>query len=141
LKTFFAGRDIVCAYMQELSAVKYEEKRSRFFAHLYFIESPEDYSEVLSNHKKLYKKAAHHCSAMNIVSSKGEVIQDFKNDREVGHPGRTLCSLLENNGLNSHAIVVSRLFGGIKLGPAGVTRAFRDAGDLAVCLYLEKKER
>ncbi|MBN2733840.1 MAG: YigZ family protein [Methanomicrobiaceae archaeon] len=125
--------------MQELSAIKYEEKKSRFFAHLYFIESPQDFSDILESHKKMYKKAAHHCSALNIVSSKGEVIQEFKNDREVGNPGRILCSLLENNGLNSHVIVVSRLFGGIKLGPSGVTRAFRDAGDAAVSHYLEKK--
>lgn len=124
--------------MQELAAVKYEVKKSRFFAHLYSIESTDDYPAILENHKIMYKKAGHHCSALNYVSPGGRFFSDYKNDREVGHPGRTLNSLLKNNGLNSHVIVVSRLFGGIKLGPSGVTRAFKDAGDAAVRLYLEK---
>ena len=125
--------------MQELSAVKYEEKKSRFFAHLYCIDFPDDSSEILEIHKKLYKKAAHHCFAMNYVDADGRIFQELKNDGEVGHPARTLCALLENNGLNRHALAVSRFFGGVKLGPAGVARAFRDSGDAAVKHYLKNK--
>lgn len=126
--------------MQELSAVKYELKKSRFFAHLYLIESPDDYPEIIRIHTKLYKKAAHHCSAMNYVSLSGRVYSDYKNDREVGDPGRTLFSLLEKNELNSHVIIVSRFYGGIKLGPAGVTRAFKDSGDAAINYFIKKNE-
>ncbi|MBP2133436.1 putative IMPACT (imprinted ancient) family translation regulator [Methanomicrobium sp. W14] len=125
--------------MQELSAVKYEEKKSRFYAHLYRIYSHEEYPEILKIHAKTYKKAAHHCSAINFSDSGGRVFREFKNDGEVGHPGRILSSVLEKNSLDSHAIVVSRIFGGIKLGPAGVSRAFRDSGEACVKVYLEKK--
>ncbi|WFN36504.1 YigZ family protein [Methanomicrobium antiquum] len=125
--------------MQELSAVKYEEKKSRFYAHLYLIDSPDEFFELLVRHQKLYKKAAHHCSAMKYEDKEGRVFSESKNDGEVGHPGRVLYSVLENNGLLTHAIIVSRLFGGIKLGPAGVSRAFRKSGVCAVKLYLDKK--
>jgi len=43
--------------------------------------------------------------------------------------------LLERHDLNSHALVVSRIFGGIKLGVGGVSRAFRKAGNGAITLY------
>ena len=37
-------------------------------------------------------------------------------------------------------LIVSRLFGGIKLGPAGVSRAFREAGNGVVTEYLERRK-
>ena len=79
--------------MQELSAVKYEEKKSRFFAHLYLIDSPGDMPAVIEIHKKLYKKAAHHCS--NTSSSETFikavspefVICSVGINNSFGHPG------------------------------------------------------
>ncbi|WOF17031.1 YigZ family protein [Methanoplanus sp. FWC-SCC4] len=123
--------------MQELAAVKYELKKSRFFVHLYLIEYPDEFHEIISLHQKKYKKAAHHCAAMNLRMADGKLFEEYKNDGEVGHPGRTLHNLLVTNGLESHAIIVSRVFGGIKLGPSGVTRAFRDSGDAAIKYYQE----
>ena len=124
--------------MQEIAAVKYEISKSRFYAHLYLLEFPDEYAEALAIHEKLYKKAAHHCAAMLFKLPDGRIASEFRNDGEVGHPGRTLLNILEVNGLNSHALIVSRVFGGIKLGPAGVTRAFRDSGDMAVKLARNK---
>jgi len=40
--------------------------------------------------------------------------------------------LLQREELGAHMIVVSRIFGGIKLGPGNVSRAFRDAAVAAV---------
>lgn len=43
-----------------------------------------------------------------------------------------LLDLLGKHGLESHILVVSRIFGGVLLGPGNVGRAFRDAGEAAV---------
>ena len=43
-----------------------------------------------------------------------------------------LIQVLRKHGLDSHMLVVSRIFGGILLGPGNVARAFRDAGEGAV---------
>jgi len=51
----------------------------------------------------------------------------------VGHPGRVLLEILRKHDLEG-AIVVSRIFGGVKLGVGGVARAFRDAGEGAVAV-------
>ncbi len=123
--------------MKELSGVKYEVKKSRFFAHLYLVESEGDITVISSIHRKLYKKAAHHCYAARFGEDGGESTL-FGSDGEVGHPGRVLLEVLENNDLDSHCLMVSRIFGGVKLGPAGVSRAFRESGTAAVRHYLDK---
>ena len=110
--------------MKEISAIKYVENKSRFYAHHYKIENEEDISEILKIHRKNYKKANHHCYAA--IIEKKEI---FKDDGEVGHPGRVLLGIIKNNNLDSDLIVVSRIFGGIKLGVGGVSRAFREAAN------------
>lgn len=122
--------------MMELSAVKYEVKKSRFFAHLYRIESEADVAEINRIHRKIYKKAAHHCYAACFTSG-NPVNTAFGSDGEIGHPGRVLLEVLVQNGLDAHCLMVSRIFGGIKLGPAGVSRAFRKSGSAAVDHYMK----
>ena len=109
--------------MDLLSSFKFVEKKSKFFAQLYELNSLDEVSKVLSTLKKEHPKAAHICS--------GYVIEDdalFKNDGEVGHPGKVLLNILQEKNKTSHLLVVIRYFGGIKLGPGGVSKAFRSAG-------------
>ena len=117
--------------MQELSAIKFTETKSRFYAHLYLIDSSSDIDIILKEHRRMYKKANHHCWALSL---KGE--ENSKDDGEVGHPGRVLQEILKKNQLDSHVIVVSRIFGGVKLGVGGVSRAFRNAGNGRIKHYL-----
>ena len=56
----------------------------------------------------------------------------FRDDGEAGKPGRGLLTLMKSRGLENHALVVSRVFGGTKLGVGGVSRAFREAGEAAI---------
>ena len=116
--------------VREVSVVRLDEKKSKFYAHLYEIDTPEDVMEVRAIHDKLYKKAAHHCYAVVCGN-----FTDSRADGEVGSPGRALAEVMERHNLGSHVLMVSRIFGGIKLGPAGVARAFREAGNGAVVEY------
>ncbi|HJJ40743.1 YigZ family protein [Methanocorpusculum sp.] len=116
--------------VREVSVVRLDEKKSKFYAHLYEIDTPDDVLEVRAIHDKLYKKAAHHCYAVVCGN-----FTDSRADGEVGSPGRALAEVMERHNLGSHVLMVSRIFGGIKLGPAGVARAFREAGNGAVVEY------
>lgn len=118
--------------VDELSAGKLVVRKSKFYAHLYRIESAYDIADVRRIHNKKYKKAAHHCYAAFYNG-----IEDQKADGEVGSPGRVLLELLHEYNLDNHMIMVSRIFGGIKLGQGGVARAFRDSGRGAILAYLE----
>ena len=113
--------------MKELAALKMVEQKSRFMAHIYLLDSPDDENEILKIHRRKYKKANHHCFALRCQST-----EKAKDDGEVGHPGRVLAEILKKEQLNSHMLIVSRIFGGIKVGVGGVSRAFREAGQAVV---------
>ena len=118
----------------EVAAVRLDEKKSKFYAHLYHIDSINDVAEIREMHDKLYKKAAHHCYAVICGT-----VSDSRADGEVGSPGRAIAEVMERHNLASHVLMVSRIFGGTKLGPAGVARAFREAGNGAVTEYERRK--
>ena len=121
--------------MEELNAVKMVEKKSKFFAHFYSIDSLEDVDNILKIHRRKYKKANHHCYALRLKTD-GQVIEQSKDDGEVGHPGKVLQEILAKNDMSSHVLIVSRVFGGIKLGVGGVSRAFREAGNGVLDNYM-----
>ncbi|HJK01581.1 MAG TPA: YigZ family protein [Methanocorpusculum sp.] len=120
---------------REVAAVRLNEKKSKFYAHLYEIDTVDDVLGVRKIHDQLYKKAAHHCYAMVYGT-----ITASCSDGEVGSPGRILAGVLARNHLDAHMLIVSRIFGGVKLGPARVARAFRDAGVGAVEVYQKEQK-
>ncbi len=120
--------------MQELAAVKLVVRRSRFFAHFYRLENADEIEGIMKSHRRKYRKARHHCYAQRLLEP--AVTEKFKDDGEVGHPGKVLLEILKKNDMGAHALVVSRVFGGIKLGVGGVSRAFREAGEGAVEQYI-----
>ena len=123
--------------MKELAAGKLIVKKSQFYAHLYDIDNEHNLQEILSLHRHRYKKANHHCYALNFTLQ-NQTEQQFSADGEVGRPGRILLQLLEHHALNHHVIVVSRIFGGIKLGVGGVQRAFKNAAESVINLNKQK---
>ena len=106
--------------------------RSKFYALLTPLTAPDDMEALLKIRRRDYRKAVHHCWASRIRdAAAGAVVERSKDDGEVGHPGRVLLELLKKHDVEG-AIVVSRIFGGVKLGVGGVSRAFRDAGQGAI---------
>ncbi len=106
-------------------------ERSRFHALLTSLASPDAIDALLKARRKDYRKANHHCWACRLRDAAGALVELSKDDGEVGHPGRVLLELLRKHDLEG-ALVVSRIFGGVKLGVGGVSRAFRDAGQGAI---------
>ncbi|MCK5107279.1 MAG: YigZ family protein [Nanoarchaeota archaeon] len=119
--------------MQEIKSSKLIVNKSKFFGHLYNIDNLDEIKGILNQQKKNYKKANHHCYAV-LLDKKDQNInikeEIAKSDGEVGHPGKVLLQILKDNNLNNHCVIVSRIFGGINLGPGGVSRAFRECGQL-----------
>ena len=114
--------------MKELHSVKLVVKRSRFFAHFCLIEHEKEIHSLMKAHRRMYRKAVHHVWALRI-EKEGKVVVKSRDDGEVGHPGRVLIEVLNMHRCNNHALVVSRVFGGIKLGIPGVSRAFKLVGE------------
>jgi len=109
-------------------------ERSRFFALLFPVADEAALEDAVRRQKREHHRARHHCWACRIAAPGGQVIEKSKDDGEVGHPGRVMLEILRRHELLG-GIVVSRVFGGVKLGVGGVSRAFRDAAQGAVDQY------
>jgi putative IMPACT (imprinted ancient) family translation regulator len=104
------------------------EKRSRFVALAAPAAALDEAEAVVANRRRKHRKARHHCWACRVVDADGRVVEQARDDGEVGKPGLKLLELLRRDDLEG-VLVVSRFFGGVKLGPAGVGRACRAAGE------------
>ena len=109
-----------------LSDFNLTEQRSRFYAAAVPAASLEEVKQELAKRKKKYHKARHHCWACRVRDDNGQIVEQARDDGEVGRPGMKMLELLRHHDLEG-LLVVSRIFGGVKLGPGGVGRAFRDA--------------
>lgn len=117
--------------------IKHVAERSRFFAVLFPAAGETEVLKMVRLKKGEHRKANHHCWAFRSLDEKGNRIEKSHDDGEVGHPGRVLLELLRREGLEG-GLLVSRIFGGVKLGVGGVSRAFRQAGEGAIAEYKKK---
>ena len=110
----------------EKTYAEIEEKRSRFIANLYYIESVEEAENIIRQTKKEYYDARHNCYAY--VVKEGTIIKRFSDDGEPsGTAGSPILNVLEKNELCNILLIVTRYFGGILLGAGGLVRAYTEA--------------
>lgn len=109
-----------------------EEKRSRFIASIYYVETVEEAEEAIKQTKKKYYDAKHNCFAY-IINEKENILKRFSDDGEPnGTAGSPILNVLERNNLCNVLIVVTRYFGGILLGTGGLVRAYTEAATKSV---------
>lgn len=102
------------------------EKRSRFIATAFHVESEDEANAVIADMKKKYWDARHNCYAF-IVGIDNELSR-FSDDGEPGGTaGRPILEVLKSRALTNTLVVVTRYFGGVLLGTGGLVRAYTDA--------------
>jgi len=106
-------------------------ERSRFFAVAFPAADEDDVLAMVKEARSEHRKANHHCWAFRRRDASGALVERSKDDGEVGHPGRLMLELLRRDDLEG-GLLVSRVFGGVKLGVGGVSRAFREAAEGAL---------
>jgi len=119
---------------------KHLAERSRFYAVLFPATGEAEVLKMVRLKKGELRKANHHCWAWRGRTENGGISEKSRDDGEVGHPGRVLLDLLRREDLEG-GLLVSRVFGGVKLGVGGVSRAFREAAAGALATYFSSRER
>lgn len=110
---------------------EYIVERSRFIAHVSPAESPEEARAFIAEIKEEYRDATHNVPAF--VCGAGSEHQWASDDGEPqGTSGMPVLRLLTTEELTNVVIVITRYFGGIKLGTGGLARAYTHAASLAV---------
>ncbi len=110
---------------------EYVIEKSRFIAHASPAETPEEARLFVSEIKEKYKDATHNVPAF--VCGPGMEHQWQSDDGEPsGTSGMPVLRLITGEELTNVVIVVTRYFGGIKLGTGGLARAYTHAAKLAL---------
>lgn len=108
-----------------------EIKKSIFIAHLVPVSSEEEAQEALSGFRKQYKDATHNCYAWRIGTTR--ILEKSGDDGEPqGTAGHPMLHVLQMQELTNVLAVVTRYFGGIKLGAGGLMRAYSSSLSEAV---------
>ena len=105
--------------------------KSRFIAHAIPVETREEAESFIAGIKGQYKDATHNVPAM--VIGAGSQIQWASDDGEPqGTSGAPMVQMMVSEGLTNLVVVVTRYFGGIKLGTGGLVRAYTGSAKLAI---------
>ncbi|QWC22591.1 YigZ family protein [Bacillus haikouensis] len=98
-------------------------ERSRFIAYVNRAETEEEAQAFIADIKKKHWDANHNCFAYMI--GENNLIQKANDDGEPsGTAGVPMLEVLKKRGLKDTVVVVTRYFGGIKLGAGGLIRAY-----------------
>ncbi|HFU4448146.1 TPA: YigZ family protein [Streptococcus suis] len=117
--------------IKEDGIVEEEIKKSRFICFMKRVTTEEEAREFINGIKKEHYKANHNCSAF-ILGENMEIKRSSDDGEPSGTAGVPMLTVLENHELTNVAAVVTRYFGGIKLGAGGLIRAYAGAVSKAV---------
>lgn len=106
---------------------EFVEKKSKFIANIFYIETIEDAEKKIKEIRKKYFDARHNCYAYSIYTKEG-IINRFSDDGEPsGTAGAPMLNIITSRNLTNVVVIVTRYFGGILLGTGGLVRAYTSA--------------
>ena len=95
-------------------------KKSQFMCSLFPTKTKKESKEIIQKLNEQYSDATHNCTAYIVSDGEG-----FDDDGEPGGTaGKPMINVLRKNDLHNITAVVTRYFGGIKLGAGGLVRAY-----------------
>lgn len=98
-------------------------KKSNFIARIFPVKNKEQTNNIIKEISTKYADARHNCNAYILSDSRG-----YDDDGEPsGTAGKPMINVLEKNQLSNIVVIVTRYFGGIKLGAGGLVRAYSNA--------------
>lgn len=108
-------------------------EKSRFITTLKRVSGEDEAKAFVSEIKQTYPDATHNCYAY--IADEGGFYVKFSDDGEPqGTAGLPMLEMLKARGLKKVAAVVTRYFGGVKLGTGGLVRAYADCVKKAIDL-------
>ena len=107
--------------------IEIEVRKSRFIATLAPVFSVDEAKTFIKRVKSEFRDASHNVPAF-LIGFGASVTAHCNDDGEPsGTAGRPMLAVLQGSGLGDVAVVVTRYFGGTKLGTGGLVRAYGDA--------------
>lgn len=119
------------------ATIELKIQRSKFIANAYSVNTADESTASLNEIKKEYFDARHHPYAYVLFEKDNFRYND--DGEPSGSSGKPIYDAINKYGLKNVLVVVTRYFGGIKLGVGGLKRAYFEAAD--ECLKISDKRQ
>ena len=106
-------------------------EKSRFIAHAAPAAGRQEAEAFIERIRAQYRDATHNVPAF-VLGDKQQTVWGSDDGEPGGTAGSPVALLIANEGLTNTVVVVTRYFGGIKLGPGGLVRAYTSSARLAL---------
>ncbi len=107
-------------------------RKSVFIGYASPANSEEEAKAFIAKIKAHHRDATHNVSAYLIKDDKSFALRYDDGGEPKGSAGKPILKVIQNKGLSNVVVVVTRYFGGIKLGYGGLVKAYSDAASLAI---------
>lgn len=112
-------------FVQKEFSYIYEEKKSKFIAHICPYSS---FDELMKRLREEHPKGRHFVYAYRHMNEFEQIVENSSDDGEPkGTSGKPSLAVLAGNELINTGVIIVRYFGGIKLGTGGLVRAYGDS--------------
>lgn len=106
-------------------------KSSVFICHLQYADTVEKAKELITALSKQYNDATHNCWAY-IIGKQAEILHSSDSGEPSGTAGKPILNSLQKHNLTNIVAVVTRYFGGTKLGVRGLIDAYSESTTAAI---------
>lgn len=106
-------------------------EKSKFIAHVSPVNSKEAGDAFITRIKSEHKGATHNVPAM-VIGDKFQIQWASDDGEPQGTSGAPIVQMLVAQGITNIALVITRYFGGVKLGTGGLVRAYTSSAKLAI---------
>jgi uncharacterized YigZ family protein len=113
-------------------------RRSMFTCRLQYVESIESAKIFISTISKANKTATHNCWAY-VLGDKAQTFHSSDAGEPSGTAGKPMLNILKSHNMTQVAVVVTRIFGGVKLGVRGLIQAYSESVQAAIDMAQLKK--
>lgn len=113
-------------------------KGSKFHAKAFYTPNDDSIKEAIAFMQKAHPDAGHHCYAF-VMEDDGSRTRANDDGEPTYSAGKPILSQIQAKGVTYTTVIVSRIFGGIKLGVGGLISAYRQAA-LEALSEMELKE-
>jgi len=124
--------DDAYATIQSESRSETKVKGSRFIAETFVARTAEEAMDHLATVRKREYRATHHCYAYLVGLPPAQEFKYSDDGEPTGTAGKPIYDILAGRGITNVLLVVTRYFGGTKLGTGGLVRAYSEAARAVV---------
>jgi uncharacterized YigZ family protein len=118
--------------IKEPSEIEIKIKASRFIGRAFPCQSELEAEGILAGIRKKYYDANHHCFAWRIGLEKEQKFRYSDAGEPSGTAGKPIYDRIEGKDLTNLIVIVTRYFGGTKLGTGGLTHAYSETAGQAI---------